>query len=419
MSKLDELIQKLCPNGVEYKSLLEMFEDIKGMGGVSNKWAEEGNCRFIDYMNAYKNMSIDVEDLPFATVKNLNQDTLKKGDILFTSASEVPNECAIAAAIEKDITEGIFLDDHLFGLRLKEEYSNKFNTGFLKHYFRCEAYRKQVLKAVRGVTRFYISKPDFMKIRIPVPPTEVQCEIVHILDQFTLLTAELTAELTARKQQYEYYRDEVLKFNNKYQLVKINDVILSLNTGLNPRQFFKLNTDDATNYYVTIKEIRGGTLRFLESTDLINDEALKLCNRRSNLEVGDLLYSGTGTIGEMFVIEEAPTNWNIKEGVYSLKPNPRKILSRYLKYILSETKVKSNILSKCDGGTVKSIKMADLKDIIIPLPPLEEQQKIVDILDKFDNYCNDLTQGLPAEIELRKQQYEYYRDKLLTFKELK
>ena len=84
MSKLDELIQKLCPNGVEYKTLFEMFDDIKGMGGVSNKWAEEGNCRFIDYMNAYKNMSIDVEDLPFATVKNLNQDTLKKGDILFT-----------------------------------------------------------------------------------------------------------------------------------------------------------------------------------------------------------------------------------------------------------------------------------------------------------------------------------------------
>ena len=115
-------------------------------------------------------------------------------------------------------------------------------------------------------------------------------------------------------------------------LVKLEDVILSLNTGLNPRMFFKLNTEDATNYYVTIREIRGGKLIFTERTDRINDEALKLCNNRSNLEVGDVLFSGTGTIGETLVVEDEPKNWNIKEGVYTIKPNPSKLNPYYLKH---------------------------------------------------------------------------------------
>ena len=192
---------------------------------------------------------------------------------------------------------------------------------------------------------------------------------------------------------------------------------MSLNTGLNPRQFFRLNTPDAKNYYVTIREMHGGRIEFSEKTDRINDEALRLCNNRYNLEVGDLLFSGTGTIGEMVVIEEPPANWNIKEGVYALKPDKTKVLSRYLRYILMSGATRRDYLSRIAGGTVKSISMADLKNLKIPLPSLEEQAALVSILDRFDSLCNSLSEGLPAEIELRKKQYEYYRDKLLSFKE--
>lgn len=118
MSKLEELIQKYCPDGVEYKPLYSFSEQFSGMTGVSNKWAEEGNCLFIDYMNVYKHLSVDTSSLKFATVKNLSQNTLMKGDILFTSASETPDECALAAVIEDEIQEDVFLDDHLFGLRI-------------------------------------------------------------------------------------------------------------------------------------------------------------------------------------------------------------------------------------------------------------------------------------------------------------
>lgn len=248
-------------------------------------------------------------------------------------------------------------------------------------------------------------------VSVPVPPLPVQREIVRILDNFT----ELTAELTARKQQYAYYRDKLLTFENFTEWRTLDDVIVSLNTGLNPRQFFKLNPDDAHNYYVTIREIQNGTIVVSDKTDRINDDALRLCNNRSNLEVGDVLFSGTGTIGETAVISEPPTNWNIKEGIYVIKPRKEVLHPRYLMYILRTDALRSAIFKKVAGGTVKSIPMAEMRNLRVPVPSLKIQKRLVEVLDNFDSICTDLSSGLPAEIEARQKQYEYYRDKLLTF----
>lgn len=153
-----------------------------------------------------------------------------------------------------------------------------------------------------------------------------------------------------------------------------------------------------------------------DKTDKINDEALKLCNNRSNLEKGDVLFSGTGTIGETAIIQETPHNWNIKEGVYSIKPKQNILSSKYLRYILMSEDTKKRIMNKVAGGTVQSIPMKELRNILIPIPSLSEQQRIVSILDRFEALTTDLQSGLPAEIEARRKQYEYYREKLLTFK---
>lgn len=195
-------------------------------------------------------------------------------------------------------------------------------------------------------------------------------------------------------------------------------MILSLNTGLNPRQFFKLNTDDAENFYVTIREIHGGRIVPTDKTDRMNDYAMNLCNNRSNLEAGDILFSGTGTIGETAVIEETPENWNIKEGVYSIKPDPVFLNSKYLRYLLMTQATREAYMKKVAGGTVKSIPMKEMRQLQIPLPSLTKQAELVAVIDRFDKLCNDISEGLPAEIEARQKQYEYYRDKLLTFKEV-
>ncbi|MEG9429427.1 MAG: restriction endonuclease subunit S [Christensenellaceae bacterium] len=202
---------------VEWRTLNDVFYQYNGMTGVSKKWAEDGNCKFIDYMNAYKNSKIDVTKLQNATVSNLKQNTIRKGDILFTSASETPDECAICAEVEDDIIDDIFLDDHLFALRPKQ--NDLFFKGYLKYAFSTNAFRKTIHKAVRGVTRFYISQKDFMKLRFPIPSLEVQKRIVNVLDNFDKICSDLKiglpAEIEKRQAQYEFYRDKLLTFDNE------------------------------------------------------------------------------------------------------------------------------------------------------------------------------------------------------------
>jgi len=418
MSKLAELIRKYSPEGVKSYPLQELFIQFSGMGGVSNKWAEQGNCQFIDYMNAYTHIAIDIHDLPYATVKKLNQTDLKQGDVLFTSASETPDECAISSVIEDEIQDGIFLDDHLFGLRIKEQYRESLSPSYLKYAFRADAFRSQMKKAVRGVTRFYVSKPDFMKLKIPVPPLEVQCEIVRILDDFTERTAELktaiTAELTARKAQYEYYRDTLLSFDDKIKRVKLGDIATAIYRGAG------IKRDEVTE--TGIPCVRYGEIYTRYNTWFDKCEShtqLEYVSSPKYFEHGDILFAITGESVEDIAKSVAYVGHErcLAGGdtvVMKHKQNPR-----YLAHVLSTSytraqKSKGKVKSKVVHSSVPSI-----ESIEIPLPPLDVQERYANVLDNFEAICNDLKIGLPAEIEARKQQYEYYRDKLLTFKEKK
>ncbi|GAA9166486.1 restriction endonuclease subunit S [Helicobacter pylori] len=192
---------------------------------------------------------------------------------------------------------------------------------------------------------------------------------------------------------------------------KLGDIILSLKTGLNPRKFFKLNTPNANNYYVTVRELEEYTIKFTHQTDRIDDNALSLCLKRSNLEKDDILFSGTGTIGKVSIIKENPNNWAIKEGIYSIKPNKKIVFPRFLMFCFENLNIQNDIKSKSFGGIVKSISMNDLQQITIPIPPLEIQQEIVKILDAF----TELNTELNTELKARKKQYEYYQNMLLDF----
>ena len=419
MSKLHKLIQKLCPDGVEYKKLEDIGDFFGGLIGKSKEDFKDGSSKFITYRNVYANpsLNIDFED-KVKISDNEKQHIVIYGDILFTGSSETLDECGMSSVVTTQTSERLYLNSFCFGLRLYK--MEEFNLHYLKHILRSNDIREQIKKTASGVTRYNVSKKRFAKICIPVPPIEVQTEIAHILDDFANLAAELQAELQARQEQYEYYRDKLLIFNNinegaSVTWMKMSEILYSIRTGLNPRQFFKLNTPDAHSYYVTIREFNGGRLVFSDSTDRINESARMLCNNRSNLEINDVLFSGTGTIGETFVIDSTPLNWNIKEGVYALKPKLHIIYPKYLKYILSQSEIKSDYIKLAEGGTVKSISMKKLNVFSIPVPTLSEQERIINILDKFEALTSDLSQGLPAEIAAVQEQYEYYRDKLLSF----
>ena len=293
------------------------------------------------------------------------------------------------------------------------------NAKFLYYYLKTREDYFQQLGSVMQMPQ--ISIPTTEKFPIPIPPLRVQSRIVEILDKFTQLEAELEAELEARNKQYDFYRNRLLDFalrddlKGQVEWKTLGEVCVHLRTGLNPRRNFKLNTEDASNYYVTVRELGGTELLYSEKTDLINDEALQLINNRSKLKVNDILFSGTGTIGKTAFISKEPTNWNIKEGVYALTLDTHYVLPMFvLRYLQTQSTI-DWIDRMAAGGIVRSITMKNLEQLPIPLPPLSEQRRIVDILDRFDTLTNSISEGLPREIALRRKQYEYYRDALLNF----
>ena len=395
MTKLETLIRKLCSDGVVFVKL----GDVLGY---------EQPTKYIVKCKEYQDRGLPVLTAGQTFILGYTDEQ----DGIFEASKENP------VVIFDDFTTSFHWVDFNFKVKssamkmLRVQSKKEVSFRFVYYAMKCIKY--QTLEH----SRQWISK--YSQIEIPLPPIEVQNEIVRILDKFTELEAELEAELDCRKRQYEYYRDKLLSFENvggqDVEWKKMSEVIYSINTGLNPRRFFRLNTIDAHNYYVTIKEMKNGNIVFNDDTDMINDDALKLCNNRSHLEKGDLIFSGTGTIGQIVVLKETPTNWNIKEGLYSLKPIKEKIDSKYMAYILNETSIRKTYMKKALGGTVKSVPMKVLTNIKIPIPPLAEQERIVSILDRFESLTTSLTAGLPAEIAARRQQYEHYRDKLLTFK---
>ena len=416
MSKLEQLIAELCPEGVEYKTLGQLGTFYSGLTGKSKEDFRDGNAKFITYMNVFNNLEIDRNISEKVHIEAAErQNIVRFGDVLFTGSSETPDECGMSSVLAAEPNESLYLNSFCFGFRFDNEAL--FLPAFSKYVFRSDTLRKQISKTASGVTRFNVSKEKMRKITIPIPPLPVQHEIIRMLDNFTKLTAELTAELTAREKQYEYYRNELLTFGDDVPMVPLDTIICSLKTGLNPRKNFILNDDNAKNFYVTVREIVNGKIVFFDKTDRVNDAALLLIKKRSSLDVGDVLFSGTGTIGRTAVVEETPTNWGIKEGVYAIKPDQTSIMSKYLAHVLCAGQTIERYKRKIVGSPVASLPMADLKKLSIPLPPLTEQARIVAILDRFDALTNDITSGLPAEIDARNKQYEYYRDKLLTFKE--
>ena len=407
MSKIEELIKKLCPNGVEYKTHGKLGRFYGEITGKSKEDFKDGNAKFITYKNVYENISLklDVEDKVKISEKE-NQRTLEYGDIIFTGSSETPNECGLSSVVTEKVEEKLYLNSFCFFFRMNNK--EILNPDFAKHLFRSSNLRYQIGKTASGVTRFNVSKKAMEKVRIPVPPLEVQCKIVHILDDFTLLSAELSAELKARQKQYEYYNCNLLKFENipYYTLEELCDIV-----------DYRGKTPKKTNegiFLVTAKNIRKGYIDYEKSQEFISEQDYAEVMRRGMPKVGDVLITTEAPCGNVAQVDDE--NIALAQRVIKYRPKDNRLDSTFFKYILLGEEFQTKLNGKATGGTVKGIKGSILHKLTIPLPSIEEQRKIVKILDRFNKLCNDISEGLPAEINARQKQYEYYRDKILTFK---
>lgn len=387
MSRLEGLIAELCPNGVECIPLRECCILSRG-NYITKKSAKLGEipvilggqepAYYIDKANHY-------------------------GKAIVISRS------GVSAGFVSYWEEPIFVTDG-FIIEAKQEL----NIRFLYYYLKNMQSFLNSMKKGGGVP--HITGENLLEIRIPVPPLPVQREIVQILDNFTELTTELTtklaSELTARKKQYEYYRSVMLhssKTAREKTLGEICDFVRGPFGGSLKKEIF---TKEGYAVYEQQHAIYGD-FQFRYFIDKTKYDEM----RRFATKPGDLIMSCSGTMGKIAIIPDDAPEGIINQALLKLTPK-NGVSNKYLRYCFEDT-IAAQMNSEARGGAIKNVaSVAVLKDIKIQIPSVEEQNRIVTILDYFFDLCNDLSNGLPAEIEARQKQYEYYRDKLLTFKEL-
>ncbi|CAM4178462.1 Type I restriction enzyme, S subunit [Psychrobacter arenosus] len=277
--------------------------------------------------------------------------------------------------------------------------NNNINIKYVYYYLKTKELYFQGLASRMQMPQ--IATPDTDKFQIPIPPLSIQAEIVQILDSFTELTTELTAELTAeliaRRQQYAHYRDQLLTFKEgEVEWKALNKVCSSISAGGDlPKNFIKGQTDPTDELPYPI---------FANAT---GDKGLYGFTDKYKIESDAVTISARGAKVGYHTVREGKFTPIIR--LITLVPNKNIILTRYLNYILDMTPIAGT------KGGIPQLTVPTVKKIAIPVPPLAEQARIVAILDKFDALTTSLTEGLPREIALRQQQYEYYRELLLSF----
>ena len=208
---MNGILELLKNARVEWKTLGELGVFYVGLTGKNKYDFENGNKKFITYKNVYSNYSVNLDIVDTVSIsEGEKQNKLEYGDVIFTGSSETLEEVGLSSVTTKEIYEDIYLNSFCFYWRLHNK--SLFLPDFLKHLFRSNHLRSQIKKTASGVTRYNVSKELMRQILIPIPPIELQREIVRILDTFSELIAELQAELILRQKQYEYYRNLLLSF---------------------------------------------------------------------------------------------------------------------------------------------------------------------------------------------------------------
>ena len=410
MNRLEQLLNDLCPDRVEYKTIGDIATDIYRGSGIKREDVTEQGVQCVRYGEIYTTYRIWFDEcVSHTTLEKVSSPKwFEYGDILFVITGESVEDIAKSTAYvghEKCLAGGDIVV-------LKHNQNPKYLSYALST---ADANKQKSAGKVKSKV-VHSSVPSIKSITVPVPPLEVQAEVVRILDKFT----ELEAELEARKKQYEYYRDSLLNFNHKsggvIRWIKLGEVAKV--TKLAGFEFTKYVQYSDSGEIVALRglNVKNGQLN-LDDVKYIDESDLSKLGR-SKLYVGDMLFTYVGTVGQVALIDKndryylAPNVAMIRTESKNIEP---KFLLHYFQSNFFKTQQMNHLLQ---SSSMKNIPMEKIRKIIVPIPPLEVQERIVKVLDNFEAICGDFQIGLPAEIEARQGQYEYYRDKLLSFREL-
>jgi len=382
MNNIEELIAQLCPNGVEFKELGDTCVMKTGKGITKN---DGSNTALYPIISGGKE--------PMGYYHNFNR----------LENTVTISRVGANAGFVSFINTKFYLNDKCFSILPMEKYEYQINTKFIFYFLKANEYHITGLQSEGGVPTINTTK--ISKIQIPIPPLPIQHEIVNILDKFTALQAELQAELQARRAQYEYYRNELLNFEGKEVMwSELQDFVFY------PKSRISATTVNNENYVGVenlLKDKQGKTLsNYVPITGVLigfQIDDILIGNIRPYLKKIWLATNNGGTNGDVLI--------------FRIKDEHKKDLNpKFLLFLLSSDKFFDYDMQSAKGAKMPRGDKSAILKYKIPIPLLAEQERIVGILDKFDALVNDIAVGLPAEIEARRKQYEYYRGKLLDFK---
>ncbi|ENU4577490.1 TPA: restriction endonuclease subunit S [Escherichia coli] len=414
MSELSYLEKLLDGVEVEWLPLGELGELVRGNGLPKSDFTESG-VPAIHYGQIYTFYGLSTE----TTKSFVSQETAKKlkkvnsGDVVITNTSE--NFTDVGKALVYLGKEQAVTGGHATIFKPNSTIIGK----YFAYFTQTDSFANEKRKYSKGTKVIDVSASDMAKIAIPIPCPDnpekslaIQSEIVRILDKFTAITAELTAELNMRKKQYNYYRDQLLSFNTEdvpHLPMGQKDIGEFIRGGTFQKKDF-IDAGVGCIHYGQIYTYYG---TYTEKTKTYISTALaKKCKKAQK---GDLIIATTSENDEDVCKAVA---WLGSEDIavssdaciYKHNLNPK-----YVSYFFQTEQFQNQKRQYITGAKVRRVNADNLSKILIPVPSMEIQERIVSILDKFDTLTNSITEGLPREIELRQKQYEYYRDLLFSF----
>lgn len=390
--KLEQMLREQCPNGVEYVKLGEVCTITKGKTPIQK--AIPGEYPLVVTTSERKSCNtyqFDRSAVCIPLVSSRGHGVASLNHVYFQSGKFALGNI-LCAVIPND--ESIL------------------SANFLYHYLE---YKKDTLLVplMKGGANVSLHIDDIQRVKIPLPPIEVQNRTIEILDKFVELSETLSKELLARRNQYKYYRDLLLDFGVhgggtsecEWRTIRLGDI--------GKISMCKRIMKSETSPDGDIPFYKIGTFGGEPNAYISKDTFEKYKSLYSFPKKGDILISAAGTIGRTVVYDGEPAYYQDSNIVW-IDNDETMVLNRYLYYVyqLSPWQIST-------GGTIARLYNDNIANAKINIPPIKEQERIVSILDRFDKLCNDISEGLPAEIEARRKQYEYYRDKLLSFEERK
>ena len=401
----------------------------KLLDGVEVEWKEVGEI--FDLKNGYTPSKANSAywtngEVPWFRMEDIRTNgRVLKSAIQSVSKSAVKGKLIPANSLimsttatlgEHALIEVPFLtNQQITSFSVNSEYREKVDVKFMFHYFfKFGKWCAENANKNGGMGIISLGKLKQFQIPIPCPNNpkkslEIQAEIVRILDAFTAMTAELTAELNMRKKQYNYYRDQLLSFEEgEVEWKTLGEVALDFGRGKSkhrPRNDPSLYGGDIP--FIQTGDIRNAAHTIQEYSQTYSELGLK----QSKLwPKGTLCITIAANIAETSILGFDAC---FPDSVIGFVANPEETSSSYVEYLLSS--IKTQLEEKGQGSAQSNINLGTFQNLKLPFPPITEQERIVALLDKFELLTNSITEGLPREIELRQKQYEYYRDQLLSF----